>query len=515
MCTSEKQMHTDDACYAKNIIISAMLRSFGAVPAVETVDDCILITCNHASLPAKRNNSYKKIIMLGDVSEAMSQKAGIKKVSNFPLLDGQEQCLPAKGNLSHSESPAYISYDKHPLMAGLAPHMHVRHFTCFDYEKEWNNLGFGQIRTDGSPWAVMGGFTSNGAKELATIRLQEHGTGLYAGSYISLLDTPDASILWCARQVGPVDSTEWTVIERFLSDWRADEGFPCLPCLQQAPSGYNAIATMRLDCDEDISSARDVFEWYASEKLPFSLAVKTGLPMTPEHLSMLRDVNAYGGTLLSHSHTHPYNWGADKAEALAEATASRQWFRSELPDVPVPDYAVSPFHTNPPYAMQAIEEAGFKGVVSGIIHNDPEYLLGRAGHVPFTQGKIVSISQQSMLHGDCYAQQGENVDVHVQAFEAQYAARGIFGYLDHPFSDRYQYGWRNKAQRLGAHKKLVDAMRAHEGVLFWNQRQCFEWVRMLSGIRLSVCGDSLTAKGVPENLQFRPCARYQGRTVIL
>ena len=455
----------------------------------------------------------RKVIVLGQPGSELSG-LGLKHIDSH-LPPAVAECLSCPLTAHHTESAAQLQYRDHALAGGLAACVRVRPFCRFDFADEWNNLGFGRILADNSIWGVQGGITVDGATELAGVYIADGDGAGYVASYLTLLDTPDASILWCARQVGPVDSTEWTVIERFLSDWRADEGFPCLPCVQQTPSGYNAIATMRLDCDEDISSARDVFEWYASEKLPFSLAVKTGLPMTPEHLAMLRDVNAYGGTLLSHSHTHPYNWGADKAEALAEANASRQWFRSELPDVPVPDYAVSPFHTNPPYAMQAIEEAGFKGVVSGIIHNDPEYLLGRAGHVPFTQGKIVSISQQSMLHGDCYAQQGENVDVHVQAFEAQYAARGIFGYLDHPFSDRYQYGWRDKAQRLGAHKKLVDAMRAHEGVLFWNQRQCFEWVRMLAGIRLSVCGDSLTAQGVPENLQFRPCVRYQGRTVIL
>ena len=50
-------------------------------------------------------------------------------------------------------------------------------------------------------------------------------------------------------------------------------------------------------------------------------------------------------------------------DVLAEAAASGQWFRDMLPEVPVPDLAVSPFHSNPPYAMRALEEAGFTGVV--------------------------------------------------------------------------------------------------------------------------------------------------------
>ena len=502
----------------KEIITQALKNSFLLEPC--SIEDGSLLLGNNifvawgAEPQLAEKSGKRKVIVLGQ-SDSDVSRLGLRPLKSR-LASSVADCPTCPLTAHHTESAAQVRYHEHALADGLAACMRVRPFCRFDFADEWNNLGFGRILANDSIWGVKGGMTVEGAAELAGVYIADGaGDAQYAASYLTLFDTPEASILWCARPVGPVDSAEWTVIERFLSDWRAEEGFPCLPCLMQAPAGYNAIVTMRLDCDEDISSARDVFEWYASQKLPFSLAVKTGLPMTPEHLAMLRDVHANGGTLLSHSHTHPCNWGADKAEALAEAVTSRQWFGSELPDVDAPDYAVSPFHTNPPYAMQALEEAGFKGVVSGIIHNDPEYLLARAGRVPFTQGKLVSISQQSMLHGDCYAQQGENVDVHVQAFAVQHAAHGIFGYLDHPFSDRYQYGWLDKPQRLEAHKKLVDAIRAYEGVLFWNQRQCFEWVRMLSGIRLSASAENVSAQGMPENLQFRPCARYHGKVVVL
>ena len=47
--------------------------------------------------------------------------------------------------------------------------------------------------------------------------------------------------------------------------------------------------------------------------------------------------------------------------------------------------------------MQALAKAGYTGVVGGIINNDLEYCLGRAGVVPFADG-LVSISQQSMYN---------------------------------------------------------------------------------------------------------------------
>lgn len=482
--------------------------------ALKLSEDIWCVWGQESSTRLRARHGKKKLLLFG-VTDGDIAQWGL--TSCKPLLEDAGDCRPCSLKDHHTESSAVIRYAGHRLVEGVAKCLRVRPFCRFDFADEWNNLGFGRIRTDGAVWGVQRrGVRVDGATELAGIYVAgQDGGSLYAGSYMALLDTPDMSVLWCARPVGPIDSTEWTIVERFISDWRAEEDFPCLPCMQQVPAGHSAIVTMRLDCDEDINSARDVFEWYASERLPFSLAVKTGLQMCSEDLTMLRDVHSYGGTLLSHSHMHPYNWGETAEDALTEACASRQWFRENLPHVPVPDYAVSPFHSNPPYAMQALEEAGFKGVVCGIIHNDPEYLIGHAGRIPFTTGQLVSISQQVMLHGDCYSQQDETVDVYVQAFEAQYAANGIFGYLDHPFSKRYQYGWRDKQQRLEAHKKLVAALRTYRSVLFWNQQQCFEWVRALTAIRLDASSSTVLATQVPQALPLRPAARYQGKIIEL
>lgn len=510
---------------AREVLIAAFRRSFGiSLPeqdaagreySISFLDLSAETRSSHAPIPGKK----RKLLAFGvpgpETAQNILSRLGLKADATLPPVAGRDAC-PACAAEHHTESSAQLRYHEHPLTASLTPELRQRPFTRFDFADEWNNLGFGRIRTEADPWGARGGVRADGAVELAAIQLRnEAGDALYAGSYLTLLDAPDFSVLWCARPAGPADSVEWSVVERFVCDWRAGD-LPCAPCLRQTPAGCRAVVTMRLDCDEDIASARDVFEWYAGEGVPFSLAVKTGLPMTPEDLSLLRDVHANGGALLSHSHTHALNWGASSVDVLAEAAASGQWFRDMLPEVPVPDLAVSPFHSNPPYAMRALEEAGFTGVVSGIIHNDPEYLLGRAGCVPFTSGRLLSISQQSMLHGDCYRRQGESVAVHVRAFAAQHAAHGIFGYLDHPFSARYQYGWESKAQRLEAHQKLIAALRAYEDVWFWNQRQCFDFVRLLSRVRLSVdMKDGIRVDGLDDRAPFRPVCRWRGEEYSL
>ena len=487
-------------------------------PGLVTLRNGIAVILSNEAVSGilSRLSGVKKLIWFG-APPADTTFFGLHRDPSLPQLDGTDTCPSCTLAEHHTESTGRVVYAFHPLSEAVAAPLRERPFTRFDFTEEWNNIGFGRIRTDGGIWAVRGGVVpgSDDTTELAGFSIRYEGSvPIYAGSYLTVLDIPGRSVLWCARPVGPVDSSEWTIIERFISDWRADE-LPCLPCLCGTPAGCTALATMRLDCDEDISSARDVFEWYHAENLPFSMAIKTCLPMTPEHLALLRDVNAAGGTLLSHSHTHPFNWGGSFESAQTEGENSRQWFRANLPEVPVPGLAVSPFHTNPPCAMQGVEAAGFTGIVSGIIHNDPEYLLGRSGIAPFTE-KLVTISQQSMLHGDCYSQQKESVDVYVSALDIQRAARGIFGYLDHPFSERYQYGWANKLQRLDAHRKLVEAIRARSDVWIWGQQQCFDFLQSLMRIRLETnAAGRIVVHGVNKATLFRPEYRFRGETVTL
>jgi hypothetical protein len=440
---------------------------------------------------------------------------GLKTAPNLPPLKGLDDAPPAEGSLPYSESPARLVYSEHPLLKNLSSGLRRRPFLRYDYGAEWNNLGFGRIRTDASPWAIRGGLMADNALELAGLCVRDRaGHDLYAGAYLTLLDTPAASILWCARPVGPVDSPEWSILENFLSDWRAED-LPSCPTLRQTPHGCRCLVTMRLDADEAVASARDLFTWYAGQKLPFSLAVKTSLPLGPADLTFLKDICASGGTLLSHSHTHPLNWGASYAEVLREASVSSARLAETDSSLPRLDLAVSPFHTNPPYALRALQRAGYRGFVGGIIHNDPEYLLGRAGLAPFAGGHLLGFSQQSMLHGDSYRRQGKKVEAHVQAFEAQYFSSGLFGYLDHPFSERYQYDWPSEKERLKAHQKLIGALRAKPGVWFWSQGQCFDFLQILSGLKLSVDRRGrVKAAGLPKNGP-RPVCRWRGEDLVL
>ena len=194
-------------------------------------------------------SDIKKVVWFGTPPEDTGFP-GLRREASLPSLHGTDTCPGCRTPKDHhTESSGYVRYTAHPLTETVSEILSERPFTRFDFMEEWNNLGFGRIRTDGSIWAVQGGIIPVQARELAGLFVRtENSTAQYAGSYLTLYDTPERSVLWCDRPVGPVDSTEWTIIERFLCDWRADT-LPCLPCLQGTPAGCSALATMRLDCD--------------------------------------------------------------------------------------------------------------------------------------------------------------------------------------------------------------------------------------------------------------------------
>jgi hypothetical protein len=405
--------------------------------------------------------------------------AGLKKAPDLLIPPEAAQAEHCFFEPFH-ESSGRITYTGHP--SALASPVRDRAFCRYDYA-EWNNLGFGAVRAGGD-FGVTGGVDADGAAVLARMTVTTAQGVVQLGPYMTILDTPTSSVLWCARPVGPLDGAEWQVVERFFSDRRAGE-LPCLPYLLQTPRGADCVVSMRLDCDEAVASCRDLFEFYVQEGVPFSVAVKTGQDLNGRDIALLREIHASGGSLLSHSHEHAQGWGSDYEAVIRDVRCSRAWFRRHLPEIPAPKQAVSPFHSNPPYAVRALEAAGIEGFVGGIIDYDPEFLMGRAGRAPFAR-KILSVSRQSMLHGDSYRNQGQSVAVHVRAFAAQHQARGIFGYLDHPFSERYQYGWESAEQRTTAHRQLLSAIRERGGVLFLSEGQCFAFVGALAAAQLHV-----------------------------
>lgn len=416
--------------------------------------------------------SGTKIMLLGPLGPKLADLAGIRLSPIGDAVADSAACPPA-ATYDLSQSAGVIRYADRGV--GAASPQRERRLCRFDFTNEWNNLGFGRIGVGDDLWSIAVTARPVTAEVVAELDV----AGRSVGAVATLRDTPTASILWFARPVGPVDGADWRVVERFLSDHRPAD-LPCRPHLRDVPHGVAAAVTMRLDCDEDIASARPLFEHYRSRGLPLSVAIKTDQPETPEHLALLSDLQAAGGTILSHSVSHAPNWGGSGEAAENEARVSKAWLESRVPGLTV-RYAVSPFHQNPVFVPAALSRAGYDGFVGGIIANDPEYLMARGGCVPYGPGGFISHSQACMLHGDCLLADGDPIRIYKEAFRIARAGGQFFGYLDHPFSPRYAYGWASEEDRLSKHADFLDHIAAECAasggpLLFVNEETCLDFM---------------------------------------
>ena len=413
-----------------------------------------------------------KIMLLGPVGPRIARLAGVslQAATDLAVHCG---CLPAPAHGS-SESSAALVYASTGL--GSTSSLQRRQFCRFDFTDEWNNLGYGRIEIGTNPWSLAVSARCAGATVIADIVTRDATSH---GAAATLHDRPTASILWFARPVGPVDGPDWRIVEAFVADHRAGE-LPCRPYLRDIPHGAAAAVTMRLDCDEDIASARTLFELYRERDLPMSVAVKTNQSAGEADIAFLHELFASGGTILSHSASHLANWGGSADAAEAEALQSKSWLEQHVPGLSV-FYAVSPFHQNPTFVPAALARAGYRGFVGGTIASDPEYLMARGGAVPWGPEGFVSHSQSCMLHGDCLLPDRDPISIYKEAFRIAQATGQFFGYLDHPFSERYTYGWADEAERRRIHGDFLDFMsaecaHARAPLIFLNEETCLDFM---------------------------------------
>ncbi len=443
-----------------------------------------------------------KLVVFGRLPHALAQKLGCTARAWPEHFEASARSAPAASRQT-AQSAASVVYTAQA--AALGGRAWRRPFERFDFTDEWNNLGYGALRADGSIWAVREPVAVPEAARLASVEID----GQQAFSYAALFDLPNASVLWFNRDVGPCDSFEWRLVENFLSAHRA-QTLPCQPVLSEIPAGYDAVITSRLDCDEDIESARPLWQLYRRLDVPFSLAIHTSNLQDDTHYAMLREfAAAFGTALLSHTATHAPNWGGSYEAALVEGAESMQ----RIADVSGTRvrYAVSPFHQSPDYALQALADVGYAGCVGGIIRNDPEFLIARGGTLASLPEGFIGHSQQTMLHGDCMLEQGDPLAIFKQAFDLAFETKTLFGYLDHPFSPRYQYGWRTEEERIAAHEQLIAWIRSRASrPLFLDENAALDFLATKSACRIVDDGaqfrfvaPKLAASALPFAIDYR------------
>jgi hypothetical protein len=428
---------------------------------------------------------FCKIIIFGSLPNTLACFLGATTTTIPGQIISASMCKPALKHQS-SESLASVFYNKVLGLKGYDFFMPPPRSLCrFDFTDEWNNLGFGAITTDGSIWSMSQCVLLSPENILAKVMVEEKVLSAYCG----LWDFERSSLIWFNRSVGPVDSYEWYLLEQFISEYRFSD-IPSWPVISEIPFGYESAVTMRLDCDEDIESARSLGKAYIDIKVPLSLALHAAVLSNPDQHQFPKEILTSGGCLLSHTLTHASNWGGSEASAINEGAQSAAIIGNIVGEKP--RYAVSPFHHTPPYARVGLAKAGYKGCVGGIISSDPDFLMARAGYPPGISSGFIGHTQQCMLHGDCLLKDGDPLAVYKKAYDQAKLSKTFFGYLDHPFSPRYQYGWISEEERIQSHVDFIDYIRnTSENVIFLNQNDALDFLGAKASIRIEELGEEL------------------------
>lgn len=465
--------------HASHLVLAALRRSVTyaqarliSIVSLETKSHQIVLAINPTEAFGEEllnwlNKGRRKLIIFGEVPTCLVHNLGFERV-DWPVDSASWSRSKPAEIYNSSESLGVIQYGEYAHALGGSAWR--RPMERFDFMAEWNNLGYGAIRMDGSIWSLAAPIKTPLKYELASLSVG----GDVGVSYAALVDSEDTSVLWFNRAVGPMDSFEWRLIEEFIANFRYQE-LPCYPIVLEIPWGHDAAVTMRLDCDEDVESARPLWDCYCKLSVPFSLAVHTSNLSDESHHPILREIVEGCGSILSHTATHAPNWGGSYQAALIEGNSSKKLLE-EVTGVKI-KYAVSPFHQTPMYALEGLVEAGYRGCIGGIICNDPEFLISRGGELAYMPSGFIGHSQQIMLHGDCLISQGDALSVYKEAFCLAHETKSLFGYLDHPFSSRYQYGWIDEKSRIDAHVAIIAYIRSQAvNPLFLSQNDAMDFI---------------------------------------
>lgn len=419
-------------------------------------------------------NKKNKLIIFGEIPSDLLSELDIS-VSEFSShFEKNSKAFHAKKNYS-SDSINKIIYTN--LSNKIDFFECERSFQRYDFVDEWNNQGYRFIDNEFST-KITNPYSIPKSNEIAYV----HDSLNRICSYAGIFDFKYSSVIWFNRRIGPLDSFECILLENFISSYRHEDNLYCVPSHIEIPYGFDSLISVRFDCDEEISSLKYIFDFYNNQKIPISLAIHDNSYNSVRDDLLIKQVLDNNGALLSHSISHPHNWGGDYNSALHEGLNSKKNIEERF-NVRV-DYAVSPFHETPEYAVKALKNSGYKGCIGGsCVKNDA---INSFRSIKNYDDFILS-SHSSMLHGDCLLNKKDKIENYKKAFDYKFMTHGLFGYLDHPFSERYSYGWISEKERISYHKQLIDYIKLKaQKPLFLNLNDALNFIDEKTNIDISI-----------------------------
>jgi len=410
-----------------------------------------------------------KIIYLGAFSNFFLEKFYFKKL-NLSSKEKKKVYLKDLEKKFKDKSFLKINYQK----GKFYPNYHERYFYRYDFEDEWNNYGYGKITGKKNIWSVKSlVFCTSKKNNIGTIKINNEFI-----TFVSFHQINKCCILFINRDVGIFDGFDVSIIEKFVSSYK--NNLPNFPIISEIPSTYEGLVTMRLDCDEDIQSAKKISQLYNHFKVPFSLAILTSI-LTENDKDFLKDIIKKNGAILSHSNDHLVNFGDNYETCLSQISTSMKKLKDLGLDV---EFVVAPFHHTPNFVYDVLNDLNIKGIIGGINKNYPQDISFRSGFYN-ERIKVLLNNQQCMMHGDIHPQSNK-IDNYKKSFLISYKNKRAFGYLDHPFSERYSYGWNNEKLRLETHRKFLKFIKRKKKIIFLNQNDFMNFLYTRSQINITI-----------------------------
>ena len=413
-----------------------------------------------------------KIIFFGELNDELKTKFGIRNLNDIKFNKIEEA-----NRFSHKESDEKLFYNSDiPYLNKFFNELQQRPLIRYDFAKEWNNHYYGHINDNDDLRSLTIKCEVNHENCVSFVKIGSHKIPLIAN-----FNFGSNNLLWINRRLGLIDLPEWRIVEDFVANY-SEKNLPCIPFINELKQKEKGLVTMRLDCDEDIDSAFNIFELYKKFNLPISLAITTKLITESSNSAVLpKLVLESGGTLLSHSHSHPNNWGGSKENIKYEVSHSKSLLKKTYGiDV---NLAVSPFHHLDEIAVETLKENDFLGVVAGISSSHHKFLYFRGGGYSF-KNKLIIHSQQCMLHGDC-TNKDRPIAEYFKPIIMLSKLNFSFGFLDHPISKRYDYGWGNHQNQTLSHKKIIEFC-LKNSINIVTQEELFNRLKAKSNLKLSL-----------------------------
>ena len=94
-----------------------------------------------------------KAIVLGRLTPRVAELLGLELGGPLELPEAWGDCTCDEAR-HHDESPAAVRWCRTHLLATASP-LAERPLCRFDFAREWNNLGFGRITTNGGLWSLQ------------------------------------------------------------------------------------------------------------------------------------------------------------------------------------------------------------------------------------------------------------------------------------------------------------------------------------------------------------------------